>query len=130
MKPTIAQYAAALHAAFQEVGDAGVDQVVHNFIRVLEGNGDLGLYPDVITAFEQLVSTPERGGPAVTFGRPQHLTTAEADALNKLAATSGPVREAVSDALLGGVVVRVDDTVVDASVAGSLSRMRTFLSEE
>lgn len=130
MKPTATQYAEALLAAFQEAGDHSADQVIDNLVKVLEADGTVELYPAVVAAFEQLAQAPERGGPRVQFGRGQHLSKSEADALNAIGAQHQPVQEGVADELVGGVVIRVDDTVVDGSVAGTLSRMRTRLGED
>lgn len=130
MKPTVAQYAEALLRAFQEAGDHGVDQVINNLVTVLSADGTLELYPEVVAAFEQLVQAPERGGPHVQLGRSQHLTKSEADALNAVAARQQPVVEEVAEELVGGVVIRLDDTVVDGSVAGVLARMRRQLGED
>ena len=130
MKVTAAQYGQALYEACQEVGDAGIDQVITNLLQVLEADDALDVYPEVIRAFEQLAATPERGGPSAQFGRSQHLSTAEAEALNTVAAARASVHEGVSEDLVGGVIIRVDDTVVDGSIAGALARMRNQLGED
>lgn len=130
MKPTATQYAEALLLAFQEAGDHGADSIIDNLAQTLEADGALALFPEVVAAFEELLQASERDRPSVTFGRSQHLTKAEADALNAVAARVQPAQEGVAEALVGGVVIRVDDTVVDGSVAGTLSRMRSHLGED
>ncbi len=130
MKPTAAQYAAALLAAFQEAGDHNTDQIIDNLLKVLAADGALELYPAVVTEFEQLALASERVSPRVAFGREQQLRKAEADALNALAVEQRPMHETVAEELVGGAVIRVGDTIVDGSVAGALARMRTKLGED
>jgi F-type H+-transporting ATPase subunit delta len=49
--------------------------------------------------------------------------------LNKIVGPRLEVRSKVDDSLVGGMVLRVDDTLIDASVQNSLRRMEKDLTE-
>ncbi len=103
------------------------DKEVRNFVQLLVSRDELKLLPAVIEAFTQRM----RGGPARKEGE---ITSAmalspddRADLERKLRAAFGEDVEfkyKVDPAILGGLIVRVGDKVMDASVASKLSALR------
>lgn len=103
------------------------DKEVRNFVQLLISRNELKLLPDVIEAFTHRV----RGGVAPKIAE---ITSAlplspedRADLERKLRATYGEDLEfkyKVDPAILGGLIVRVGDKVMDASVASKLNAMR------
>jgi F-type H+-transporting ATPase subunit delta len=91
----------------------------------------LGLIPDLVAAFQELVL--DERGIAVA-----HVTTAvpldaEAESmvrahLQEIIGKQIELRSEVDPAIIGGLVARVGDTLIDGSVASSLRRMRERLA--
>ena len=103
------------------------DKEVRNFVQLLISRNELKLLPEVIEALNNRI----RGGAAP---KEAEITSAialptddRADLERKLRATFGEdvaFKYKVDPAILGGLVVRVGDKVMDASVASKLNAMR------
>jgi F0F1-type ATP synthase delta subunit len=63
-----------------------------------------------------------------TFAREVTRNKVILDELNAVAGARLEVRSQVDDELVGGMILRVDDTLVDASVKSQLERMKNELS--
>ena len=116
----------------QVLGDS-VDELARNLLAVLAGRSLAHLLPGVADEFGRLVD--EHNGIArgeVVSAVP--LTEAQAEKVNQ--ALSGivgkPLRLAVSvdPGIVGGVVARVGDRVIDGSVRTTLREMRRTLVEQ
>ncbi len=109
---------------------ADAPQEVRNFVSVLLSRNDIGLLPDILEQFRRLaVRGPKAQIVRVTSAVP--LTDDEKRALaEKLAAQFGENLEfeyREDPSILGGLVIRVGDRVIDASVAGKLKALRETL---
>lgn len=107
-------------------------QKVRNFVSVLLSRNDIALLPDVIEEFRQLaVHGPRARIVKVTSALP--LTDDEKETLvKKLTPEYGAnlaFEYEVDPSLLGGLVLRIGDRVIDASVAGKLQALREQLVE-
>lgn len=128
MKITVEQYVDALVDAVGQVKPENFDLVIDNLTRVLTQNGDLNKFEGIVAAYEQRLS----GGAMV---QKAEVTTAEAgvidkqlaDELNRIAGKQLELDEKVDPSLIGGLVLRIDDTIIDASVRGSLEQLRKTL---
>lgn len=128
MKPTIEQYVTALREALNEVRPESVDLVLENFVRVLAQHGDTDKYATIVHEYEMSLAGKEPLIRAqVTAADTAVIDRALADELNRIAAQRLQIEESVDPALIGGVVVRIDDTIIDASVRGSLEQLRKTL---
>lgn len=110
---------------------AGVSPGVRNLALLLLQRGRLDALPRVAREFHRLVNA--RAGISegtVTSAAP--LQPAESDALRRRLEemTGGRVELSyqVDPALLGGVVVRLGDRLIDGSVRGRLERLRSRLT--
>lgn len=111
--------------------DAEADQA-RRFLLLLARKNHVRLLPDIVARFRHMT---RRGVEAretrVTSAVP--LSPQEEEALRiKLAARFGQDLEfafVVDPSILGGVVVRVGDRVIDGSVAGQLASLKNSLSE-
>jgi F-type H+-transporting ATPase subunit delta len=106
---------------------AEVDGEVRNFVYLLASKGQVNLLPDVLAEFDRYASRgPVRE--AARIASAVQLTEAERARLEqKVRAQYGEGLDfeyRVDKSLLGGVVVRVGDKVIDGSVAGKLAAMR------
>jgi F-type H+-transporting ATPase subunit delta len=108
----------------------GSDPLVRNLLQVLVDNGRLTALSDVVDVFSARVRESERQLEV-------ELTTAvpvgadEADRLRaRIAEASGKdvtLRRRVDPAVVGGIVLRIGDQLIDASVRGRLDGLRLAL---
>ena len=109
-----------------ELSGDSLDQELQNFVRVLAANHRLALLPDIRILFEQLKAEQERSVDV-------EVTTAfeldaEAEAMLGAVLKQRLQREVklsskVDRDLIGGMVVRAGDLVIDASVRGKLKKL-------
>lgn len=103
---------------------------LHNFLSLLASKDEMHLLPQVIAEFDRYV---RRGPlhPAAKVTSAVELTEAEKRALeDKMCAQFGTETDfeyVVDPTILGGVVVRVGDKVIDGSVAGKLAALKERL---
>jgi F-type H+-transporting ATPase subunit delta len=128
MKVTIDQYVSALVDASSQVAPDSFDVLIENLTRMLVQNGDLDKFEAIVSAYEARLS-------GIAPALKAEVTTAEAgvmnkdiaDELNRIAGKELELEQKVDPSLIGGVVLRLDDTVIDASVRGSLEQLRKTL---
>lgn len=130
MKFTHKQYAQALHEAITDTAPKDQDKVIDNFIEILKSKGDLAEYEKIIEAYESY-DREQRGVTEVEV-----TTTADTkvskpilDELNKLVGKDTEIKERVDNNIIGGVVIRAGDTLIDGSVRNQLNQLRQNLTE-
>lgn len=101
-------------------------------LHVLARHGRLGILAEIVAAAERLADELE-GRRQATFTTAVPIDPAEqarivADVEKSLAATLSPTF-VVDPAIVGGLVVRIQDTVYDQSVATSLERLGRSLKQ-
>jgi F-type H+-transporting ATPase subunit delta len=111
--------------------EAGENDPVRNFVRLLAKNRRLGLLPDIATQFEILRSETENtatvevtSAVALTADQQARLAAALKTRLKR----DIVMTTSVDPELIGGAVIRSGDLVIDGSLKGRLARMRTELS--
>ncbi len=104
---------------------------VLNLLRILTSKHRMQLLPSIVSEFEHQVRSARGVLEAeVTVARP--MTDGEQQEIQqRLRALTGKdvqIHMAVDPSILGGVVVRIGDQVIDASVEGRLDRLRQELA--
>ncbi|GAB2787640.1 F0F1 ATP synthase subunit delta [Halomonas shantousis] len=114
-----------------EIGGDSLDESVRNFVVTLGQQGRLDALPAIAEQFEQLRAQEERRVD-VTIVSAFDLDTEQQDklarALKKRLNREISITTQVDRDLLGGVILRTGDTVIDGSVRGRLARLRDALS--
>lgn len=130
MKITAKQYAEALFSALAETDGKDHDKVMDNFVKVLTDNGDLGLYNQISEEFVKTEMAARNVREAeVTVARPQDTNQQLVEKLNEVIGSKVEVKKKIDEEIIGGVVVRVDDTLIDASVKTQLDNLNKALKE-
>jgi F-type H+-transporting ATPase subunit delta len=107
-----------------------VSSGVANLVRLLAQRGRLEMLPLIAAQFQRLLNR-ERGIVEATVTSARSIDAAEAEALKaRIQTMTGAdvaLTSVVDPALIGGLTVRVGDTLLDASVRGRLERLREQL---
>lgn len=118
------------HTLCDVCGDALSEQV-HNFIGVLAANKRLGLLPEIYSLFEQYKANQEK---TVDVEVVSAFDLAD-EARDKLSAVLGKklerevkVRTSTDRNLLGGVLIRAGDLVIDGSIRGRLDKLAAAMN--
>ena len=122
---------AAKVSAFAEVCGDELDESGRNFIAQLAHNKRLPLLPVILELFHALLAAEQQ------FTDVELVSAFEMDdavaeklvaALKKRLGTDVNVTTSVDKSLIGGVLVRAGDTVIDGSVRGRLNRLAEQLN--
>lgn len=118
-------------SAFAEVCGDELDESVRNFVAQLTQNKRLPLLPIILQLFHELLAEQQQ------FTDVEMISAFELDdaatdklvaALKKRLGTEVNVTTSVDQSLIGGVLVRAGDTVIDGSVRGRLNRLAEQLN--
>ncbi|KAA0018699.1 F0F1 ATP synthase subunit delta [Salinicola corii] len=111
--------------------DQPLDESVGNFLRLVGEKGRLAALPDIFDEFEALRAQEEKRVD-VTIVSAFELDDAQqnvlVEALKKRLNREISITTQVDRDLLGGVILRTGDTVIDGSVRGRLQRLREALT--
>lgn len=111
---------------------AGDEPLVRNFLRLLAEKERITELEEIVREFELLVTAGEKRL-RVVVTTAQELTDEEASTLvGKIEAATGRQVEAqrhVDPSMIGGLIVRAGSLRLDASVRGSIEKLRTELVE-
>lgn len=119
------QYAEAFHLAISEVGEKGADKVIDTLLEVLKKNGDLSLYESITEEFEKLAFKEEgRTKATISMANDLSLDKEMLDDLNKIVGKKLDLEKSEESYLVGGIVLRTDDVLFDASIKGKLKKLQ------
>ena len=107
-----------------------IDEAFRNFVTTLGDNDRLDVLPTIRELFEELKAEAEKTLDVEVQTayelNPVQLQTLAAALSKRLDRTVNP-QQVVNPALIGGVVIRAGDVVVDGSVRGKLSQLAESL---
>jgi F-type H+-transporting ATPase subunit delta len=130
MKYTVKQYAQSLYDVLQTTHPKHQDQVIDNFINILKTNGDLAAYEPIITELEKLFDIQKNTSQVtITTARDVNITPALLKELNKYSKDKIKTAQVTDEEILGGIVIRVDDTLIDASLRTELVNLKSKLKD-
>jgi F-type H+-transporting ATPase subunit delta len=114
-----------------EIGDRHLDIAAQNFVRILAENRRLALLPEIIELYEMRRAEAEAIVEANVTSA-YVLTDAEqhkiSEALKRRLGREVRVTAHVDASLLGGIVIRAGDLVIDGSVRGRIAALATHLN--
>jgi F-type H+-transporting ATPase subunit delta len=107
-----------------------VDPVVSNFLGLLNSKGRLGLLPDIIEEYAEQLED-QLGNIEVDVTVAQKLSSEQLEQVrqrvSKAIGRNAVVHQYVDEDIIGGLVIRVQDKLIDASVRHQLESMRKQL---
>ena len=104
---------------------------VKNFISILAANKRLALLPEISSQFELFKANQEKSVEVEVvsaFDLRDAMTTKLAEALGKKLEREVKVSTSTDENLLGGVLIRAGDLVIDGSVRGRLNKLAEALN--
>ena len=130
MKISSQQHAQALYEAVHQTKDDDHDLVLDNFVKILAQNGELSKYGEIIEAYK-ILEMKEKGiaDAQVTVAKDMEINSGLMDQLNEIIGSKVEIMKKVDEGIVGGVVIRVDDTLIDASVKGQLNKLNQSLKD-
>jgi F-type H+-transporting ATPase subunit delta len=94
-----------------------------SFLKLISAKGKLGLLPEICIAFGQLLDA-KRGKVDVEVTVARSLSGSELDLVRQRISTAirkdATVQQVVDPDIIGGIVIRVGDKLIDGSVAAQL----------
>lgn len=132
MKFSAKQYAQALYDSLEDTNPKDLDLVLNNFVEVLALNNDIKNYTEIEMEFHKL-ELEKKGKKlaevttATPLGRDNERQIITE--LNKLVGSDVELKKRIDEKILGGVVIRMDDQLIDASVRGELNDLKKELSD-
>jgi F-type H+-transporting ATPase subunit delta len=103
-----------------------VGPLTGSFLELLSSKGKLGLVPDISRAFASLLDARQgKADVEVTVAR--KLSPSELDQVRQRISTAikkeAVVNQKVDESIIGGIVIRVGDTLIDGSVKAQLDSL-------
>lgn len=118
-----------LHEAF----DGKVDELLSNFVQVLNNHDRLNLLTDILASYQKLDDVKQgKVDVYVTTAVPlttEQLSKLEGVVRNRLGKTPRFLQH-TNPSILGGMIIRVGDMVWDESSKSKLSRLKQLLEEK
>lgn len=125
------QLAQALYEAVSQVKPAEQEKVLDRFVKVLAEEGALNLWPDIEKELILLFgkASGKEVAELVTAKEEVKVNTELIETLNLAAKKKLDINRSVNEELIGGVVLKTDDLIFDASVKTKLSKLKSELSK-
>lgn len=132
MKYSPKQYAQALHQAIFESRPQDQEKILDNFVAVLKANGDLGMLDEIESAFFAY-EREIKGVKLAEVTAARTITNAEEEKiireLNEYVGGKVELKKQVDEGLIGGVMIKIGDELIDGSVRGNLQDLKERLTK-
>ncbi len=109
-----------------EVCGDSIDAQLRNFVSILAANKRLGLLPEIQRQFELFKANQEKSVDVEVisaFDLPESTVGRLAESLGRKLEREVKVSTSTDRDLLGGILIRAGDTVIDGSVRGRLNKL-------
>jgi len=123
--------AAALCDFVQGVCGKGLSETGNNLVKALADAGRLNFIPEINKLYEQLRAEAEGVVEVKVISAYELAPKQQASISKAMAKRLGKkveITSGIDDSLIGGVVIRAGDTVIDASVKGRLKALATQMT--
>jgi F-type H+-transporting ATPase subunit delta len=124
----------AKHGVIEKlVARLGASKIIRNFLFVVVDHRRTPQLPHIIATFQELIRQRQGVAEAQVESAMELNATQKTQLLQTLERVTGKKIQAkysLDPALLGGVLVRIGDTIFDGSLKNQLNQMRARLAEE
>ncbi|HAI73763.1 MAG TPA: ATP synthase F1 subunit delta [Candidatus Moranbacteria bacterium] len=131
MKITTRQYAKSLFELTSGKSEQEIKGVISNFIKFLQKNRQLKLAGKIIEKFGEIYNKKKGIVEAEIVSREKlngELIVKLDDFIkNKYSAKEVMLNNKIDEKIIGGVIIKIGDEVMDGSVGGQLNRLRKCL---
>ncbi|MDP1884494.1 MAG: ATP synthase F1 subunit delta [Candidatus Moranbacteria bacterium] len=131
MRLSANQYAKALYVATKDKSQEEVDLTVGNFLKLLRKNGQMKSAGKILEKFSAIWNG-ENGIVEAEVTSRKELDKASQDAIKefiaeKYAAKEVTIDNIVDEKIQGGIIIRIGDELIDASVRRRLADLKNSL---
>lgn len=130
MNYTPKQYARALYLAISETRPDDQDRVIENFVAILKDHGNLSRIDEIEQEFQNY-DRETKGIKVANVATAQKLSDTQerqlVRELNEYLGGQVELRTVVDKGWIGGVVIKIGDELIDASVRKNLSELKKAL---
>lgn len=117
--------------ALIELCAEALDELGRNFVRVLAENKRLALLPEIQSLFEEFKANQERSvdvDVVSAFDMSEDSSRRLAESLRQRLQRNVNITTRVDRSLIGGLIVRAGDVVIDGSVRGRIQKLAEALN--
>ena len=132
MKYSAKQYSQALMEAIESASPKDQDQVLDNFVKILAENNDIRLFEEISAEFHKLELAKKGIKQAeITTAHPTNKENEQAiiHELNKIVKGNLELKKKIDERIIGGVIISMDDQMLDASVKNSLEQLKQEITK-
>ncbi|MDP2587139.1 MAG: ATP synthase F1 subunit delta [Candidatus Komeilibacteria bacterium] len=130
-KITPKQYAGALYASFKDQPSDKIEKIFDNFLAFVWANKDWKNLSKILTSFEKIYQDKEGLADAQIISSTDlssKLKNHLQSWLDQFTGKKVEVKYNIDQALLGGVVIKYDDLILDASLKTQLANLHKQLT--
>jgi F-type H+-transporting ATPase subunit delta len=125
-KKTNLQFAKALYEVTKDVPDADVPAVIKQFFIVLQRNNKLKKINYIVEEFISY-SKKQSGIKTIEIETKEKLTAQALEKIKKIFGEKSDIKETLNKNMIGGIKIRIDDMVYDASLKTQLNKLKQSL---
>ena len=126
-KISVTKYAKSLYEATQGLSGKDLSSVLANFAGLLRKNHHLKKFDRILTEYTRYVKK-QSGEVELEIVSARKINPDSLKRLKKIFGNKVEVKtEEIDESLLGGVIIRTDDKIFDASVKTQLARLKQNL---
>lgn len=125
---TVEQYANTLYEVLEDTHPKNHHKVIDNFVNILVENNDSGLYQEIIKEVKKIEQEKkDKKTVEIITARPLKAQEEQTlfESINDCLGKNVEFKKAVDQGLISGLVIKVDDVVIDGSVKKRLEKMKS-----
>ena len=126
MKKSNKQYAKALYRVSKDAPKSYFAEIAKEFLVLLQKNKRLSKVNLIIEEFEKHAKKQD-GIKEIEVESARELDKTTINKIKKMFGENSEITETINKTLLGGIKIKVDDIIYDASLKKQLSRLKTSL---
>ena len=131
MRISASQYAKTLYEITKGKSSDEVDELMVNFVRLLSKNNQIGFAEEIAEKFREIYNIQEGIVEAEITSREKlnesMLEKTEKFIKNKYKAEKVSLKNEIDEDILGGIIVKVGDEILDGSLRRSLAVLKNNL---